>query len=100
MKQKLKPGYTLRDGDQVPTRRVSVEEIIRDPKFAQGVKDARAGRPFPADFDAWEHGNDQWCYERGRQWAAVMPRDQKFKSGDRIPPRALEPWLFGKKDIL
>lgn len=70
----MKRGYKLHDGDQVPTRLTTVAEIIRHPKFARGVADRRAGRGYPADYDAWEDTNDRWAYERGRQWATVAPR--------------------------
>jgi hypothetical protein len=42
MKTKLKSGYTLHEGAQLPTRPVTVVEIMSDPRFAQGVADVRA----------------------------------------------------------
>jgi hypothetical protein len=50
--------------DQVPTKAVSIRWIMSDPAFECGVRDARANRGFPNDFDTWET-NSAWNYERG-----------------------------------
>ena len=42
------------------------------PSFALGVADVRAGRGFHPDYAAWDD-NQQWDYERGRQWARFAP---------------------------
>jgi hypothetical protein len=79
--------YRLRDGDQIPTRLVTRQEIMSDPKFALGVADARARRGYPADYDAWE--DDRWAYERGRQWAQIAPRSLPLKINGKLNPQAL-----------
>jgi hypothetical protein len=89
-KMKLKPGYRLRDGDQVPTRLTTIEAIMSNPRFAQGVADVRAGRSYPIDYDLWGHTNDAWCYERGRQWAALAPRNAPLKVNGKITQRAMD----------
>ena len=98
MKTKLKPGFKWREGDQVPTRTVSLWEIMSDPKFAQGVADVRAKRPFPADLDEWG-GHDAWCYERGRQWATAAPRKLRLKSEDGFITEAAMNW-YRRAEIL
>jgi hypothetical protein len=51
-------SYRLRPGDQVPTRLVSIREIMQRPEFALGAADARAGRGYPRNYDTWGHTND------------------------------------------
>jgi hypothetical protein len=84
----LKRGYRLRDDAQVPTRPVTIREIMEDPTFTLGVADVRAGRGYPADYEHW--GIDhQWNYERGRSWARVAPRHVPLKVNGRVTPSAL-----------
>jgi hypothetical protein len=83
-KPKMKPAPKLCDGDQVPTRPVTIAEIMSAPRFAQGVADQRAGRPYPNDYDCWKHTNDRWDYSRGRQWAAAAPRSVALKVNGKI----------------
>jgi hypothetical protein len=81
--------YRLRDGDQIPTRPVTLREIMSDPKFALGVADARAGRGYPTSYDNWKDTNDRWAYSRGRQWAQVAPRNLPLKIRGEINSQAL-----------
>ena len=55
----MKRGYRWHDGDQVPTRRVTIEEIMAQPHFMLGVADVRALRGYRPDYDSWA-ANDQW----------------------------------------
>lgn len=89
----MKRGYKLRDGDQLPTRVVTLEQIMSDPKFAQGVADVRAGRGYPADYDLWKETNDRWAYSRGRQWATATPRSVALKVNGKISTQAVS-WYF------
>jgi hypothetical protein len=84
----LKRGYRLRDGDQIPTRWTTIPAIMRQPTFALGVADARAGRDYHPDYDLWDT-NGQWGYERGRAWAAVAPRNVALKCNGEINPKAV-----------
>ena len=77
----MKAGYRLRPGDQIPTRPVTIQEIMGQPQFVLGVADARAGRRYRADYDLWTV-NGQWNYERGRMWATLAPRNVPLKNGD------------------
>jgi hypothetical protein len=52
---------------QVPTWPTSISAIIRTKAFARGVADVRAGRS-----PQFDEEND-WDYERGRQWAVIAP---------------------------
>jgi hypothetical protein len=82
---------------QVPTEFTTVAEIMSQPKFALGVADVRAGRGYPADFDVWGHTDDAWCYERGRQWATVAPRNIPLRVNGKITDRAM---FYYDEDIL
>jgi hypothetical protein len=81
--------FRLRPGDQIPTRSVTIEEIMGQPQFVLGVSDARAGRRYRADYDLWTT-NGQWNYERGRQWAMLAPRNVPLKLNGRVNVAALK----------
>ena len=86
-----KAGLRLRSGKQVPTRPVSIQEIMGQPQFMLGVADVRAGRPYHKDYDVW-NTNGQWGYERGRMWAALAPADVPLRLNGRINPDAARYW--------
>ena len=67
--------------DQVATVPVTVEQVMRDPAFALGAADVRAGLPFRRQYDRWDT-NAQWNYERGRAWALLAPRHVKIRGRD------------------
>ena len=73
--------------EQLPTVPVSIAEIMASPLFERGVKDARAGRGFPPDYDILE--DKLWAYERGRQWARLAPRSLPLKVNGKLNPQAL-----------
>jgi arylsulfatase A-like enzyme len=77
--------------EQAPTRITTIDEIMSDPAFELGVADVRAGRGFRPDYDLWPHGNHQWSYERGRQWATVTPRNIRLKRNGKVT-EAAEYW--------
>jgi hypothetical protein len=89
LKEKLKRGYRLREGSQVPTRLTTVEEIMADPYFALGAADVRAGRGYRAGYDTWGHTNNRWAYDRGRLWATLAPKHVRLKRNGRISSEAL-----------
>jgi hypothetical protein len=82
-----KRGYRLHDGDQIPTVPITIDQIMAAPEFAIGVADARAGRAYHSNYEAW-HGNRQWNYERGRQWARLVPRTVVLKRTGEITREA------------
>jgi len=84
---------------QVPTKSVSVKWIMSDPAFERGVRDARAGRGFPVDFDAWET-NSAWSYERGRAWAQQVPASVVLKQDGRVTVEAVRWYMRLGQDIL
>ena len=72
---------------QVSTSWTSAEAIMRTREFALGVIDRRAGRPHRSDYATWGV-NEQWNYERGRQWATRAPRALPFKRNGEITAEA------------
>lgn len=79
----------MTDEDQVATVPVSIEHIMRDPAFALGAADVRAGLPFRQQYDRWDT-NSQWNYERGRAWGLLAPRHIKIRSRDgKLNPSAV-----------
>jgi hypothetical protein len=85
------PGWYLGDDaatgwgvpEQVETRIVATEEIVGSLAFRRGVEEVREGRP--PRFDAV----DDWCYEWGRQWALLAPRNLPLRIGFRVNPKAV-----------
>jgi hypothetical protein len=75
--------------EQIPTIQVSDLEIMLSVWFEQGVTDARAGRGFPKDYDAWSAQDRLWAYERGRLWGRAVPRSVQLKSGGRVTDQAI-----------
>jgi hypothetical protein len=96
----MKHGYRLRDGDQVPTRPTTVEEIMSWPTFALGVADVRAGREFRAAYESWADTNDRWNYERGRAWACVTQRNVVLKRNGKVTDEAIRWFVKLKREIL
>lgn len=88
-----------RDHEQVPTRGVSAESIMRTADFARGVADKRGGQVPRYDgynFDQSEGDeavkvkiNGLWNYERGRQWAAVAPLTMPLKIDGDLNSKAV-----------
>jgi hypothetical protein len=72
---------------------------MSDPAFERGVRDARAGRGFPVDFDDWET-NSAWNYERGRIWAQRAPCTVILKQDGRITNEAVGWFMRLSQDIL
>jgi hypothetical protein len=75
--------------EQIPTIPVSDLEVMSSAWFEQGVADARAGRGFPKDYDAWSAQDRCWSYERGRLWGRAVPRSVQLKSGGRVTAQAI-----------
>jgi hypothetical protein len=86
-------------GKQVPTRPTTIRQIMASPEFALGVADARAGRPYRDGYQIW-HTDAQWNYERGRQWARLVPASVVFKRNGKITREAAEWSRHQFKNIL
>ena len=83
-----RPSYR-HGSDQVPTVGISISEIMHQPQFALGVSDARAGRPYRDAYQTW-HVNAQWGYERGRQWATLVPSSVTLKRDGKVTAEAAD----------
>jgi hypothetical protein len=93
-RQTFRPGR-----DQVPTVETTIHAIMATPEFAVGVADVRRGRPHRDAYQAW-HTNAQWNYERGRQWARLVPPSIILKRDGRVTAEALSWGRRVFKDIL
>jgi hypothetical protein len=87
------------DKEQVDTVPVTIREIMARPTFALGAADARAGRLYHNDYDLWDT-NDQWAYERGRQWATLAPRGVPLRQGGKLTPEAVASFKLYDLDII
>jgi len=95
----MRPGYRLREGDQVATRPTTIPAIMMQPTFVLGVSDYRNGRGFHPDADLWHH-NDAWAYERGRAWAALAPPHLQLKRSGEVTQEAIALYVRHREDIL
>ena len=68
---------------QIKDYPISDTAIMRHPEFRQGVEDFRTRKRPDFDFDRHSgryRDGDGWYYERGRQFAALAPRDLPITS--------------------
>lgn len=54
--------------------------VIRSRAFVQGFNEVKAGKPL--NYDAFLDSNDQWNYERGRQFALLF--NGALKKGAKV----------------
>lgn len=62
---------------QTPRKMMSLRYTMRKASFRVGFESFHANLPF--DPDAFPAINDQWCYERGRQFAACYSGRLKYR---------------------
>ena len=54
--------------------------VMRSAAFVRGFKEAQKGKPL--DYDAYRDTNNQWNYQRGRQFALIF--DGVLKNGSKL----------------
>jgi hypothetical protein len=54
---------------QTTTKGVSFKSVMTTAAFNRGVREARSGKPL--EYDAYTETNQQWAYERGRQFGLI-----------------------------
>ena len=72
---------------------------MRSEAFRRGVEDARAGRRPRFDGEP----DDQWDYERGRQFGVLAPRNMPVlvpRTKKQLNPAAIKFFLAHSEDIL
>jgi hypothetical protein len=89
-----------RERQQVKTKPISIESVMRTAAFRRGVRDVRSGRE---NFDRENevHPGD-WHYERGRAFAILAPPDLEVVSPrtKQLNPRAVAFFLRHSWEIL
>lgn len=90
------PAYSPR---QVETHRVTLRTVLRRASFVQGHRSMLQGKPLDYNFHLRDP-NEQWAYERGRQFALLYPHP--IKAGRKIRTDAL--WAYAgalrRKEII
>lgn len=77
----MKPGYRLFQGDQIPTRPVTIQEIVAMPTFALGVADVRARRGV----------HQEKLRSMGHQWTVGL-RARAHVGDARAPAHPAQDW--------
>ena len=65
---------------QVQTKNTTTSAVIRSRAFVLGFNEVKTGRPL--NYDAFRDANDQWNYERGRQFALCF--NGALKKGAKV----------------
>ena len=65
---------------QIQTKSTTTTAVIRSRAFVQGFNEVKAGKPL--NYDAFLDSNDQWNYERGRQFALLF--NGALKKGAKV----------------
>lgn len=86
--------------------KVKIKTVIGSHAFQKGVFDQRMNFPFNkeySDSDKKVYGmRISECYERGRLFASVIPKDLKTKIGTKVPNEIIKLYAHHRKigDIL
>ena len=67
------------------TKMVTLKSVMHTAPFNRGFKEALAGKPM--DYNAYVDENDQYAYERGRQFAALY--NGAIKNNKKVSKNAL-----------
>ena len=84
---------------QVATHKVTLRTVMRRASFVQGHRSFLQGKPLDYNFNLRDP-NEQWAYERGRQFAAVFP--EPVKNGKTIRIAALHAYAgaLNRREII
>ena len=88
-------SHTIR---QLECHRVTLRTVMRSKSFVDGHRSFLQGKPL--DYDRHYHVNEQWSYERGRQFAALYPLP--IKNGRTIRMDALRAYAgaLNRREII
>ncbi len=86
--------YTHR---QVQTRSTGIKGIMRSAAFVRGFNEARKG--VALDYDAYTETNDQWAYERGRQFGFMFDGPLKIGQSVNLGAALQFSLAIGRKEI-
>jgi hypothetical protein len=65
---------------QVKTKQTTILGIMRSAPFVIGFNEGRTGQPLR--YEAYDNMNQQWAYERGRQFSIIF--DGPLKKGHAV----------------
>ena len=86
---------------QVKTVMKTLQYTMRSSAFNKGFKEAKAGIPYDdRKYSGYGETNDQWNYERGRQFAFIF--NGAIKNGKKITYSALRAFgmAVNRRDII
>jgi hypothetical protein len=84
---------------QVETHKVTLRTVMRRASFVHGHRSFLQGKPLV--YDAYPHCiNEQWSYERGRQFAALWPHPVKNKATIRMDALRAYAAALNRRDVI
>ena len=83
---------------QIETKVVTLRTVMRRKSFVDGHRSFLQGKPL--DYEKHHFVNEQWAYERGRQFAALYPLP--IKNGNTVRMDALRAYAgaLNRKEIV
>lgn len=94
MTRKSAATYTHR---QVTTKSTTIKGVMRSAAFVRGFNEARKG--VAMDYDAFRETNDQWAYERGRQFGVMFDGPLKYGQAINMGAALQFSLALGRKEI-
>jgi hypothetical protein len=82
---------------QVKTKTTTIKGIMRSAPFVRGFNEARTGAAL--DYDAYTDTNQQWAYERGRQFGFLFDGPLKIGQSVNLGAALQFSLAIGRKEI-
>ena len=82
---------------QVKTKTTTIKGIMRSAPFVRGFTEARKG--VTLDYDAYADTNQQWAYERGRQFGFLFDGPLKIGQSVNLGAALQFSLAIGRKEI-
>ena len=82
---------------QVKTKTTTIKGIMRSAPFVRGFTEARKG--VALDYDAYADTNQQWSYERGRQFGMIFDGPLKIGQSVNLGAALQLSLAIGRKEI-
>ena len=82
---------------QVKTKTTTIKGVMRSSPFVTGFSEGRVGAPLR--YDAYTDINQQWAYERGRQFAMIFDGPLKHGRAINVGAALQLSLAIGRKEI-